>query len=129
MKVLLDTHILVWLATDRIQLSPRELAAIEDEKIDLFLSAISLWELRIKIRSEKRRDRRELNIDPAGAIMFCEGANIKIDDISSADTTLSLAVDPPHGDPFDEMLLVHAQRLKAKLLTRDQKLLGHPLAF
>ena len=40
-----------------------------------------------------------------------------------------LRVDPPlpHKDPFDEMLLVHAHRLGARLMTRDRKLLGHPL--
>ena len=129
MRVLLDTHILIWLAVDRAQLSYRELAVIENEDAALLLSSISLWELRAKIRSEKRRDRRELNLDPASAITFCEGARIDIDDVRIDDTTLPLAVEPPHGDPFDEMLLVHAQRLGAKLLTRDRKLLGHPLAY
>jgi PIN domain nuclease of toxin-antitoxin system len=34
----------------------------------------------------------------------------------------------PHGDPFDEILLVQAQVEGLKLLTRDAKLVGHPLA-
>jgi PIN domain nuclease of toxin-antitoxin system len=35
----------------------------------------------------------------------------------------------PHDDPFDELLLIHAQYLGIKLLTRDTKLLDHPLAI
>jgi hypothetical protein len=35
----------------------------------------------------------------------------------------------PHADPFDELLLVQAQLEGLKLLTRDAKLLGHPLGI
>ena len=34
-----------------------------------------------------------------------------------------------HSDPFDELLLTVAQETSRKLLTRDEKLRGHPLAF
>ena len=44
-----------------------------------------------------------------------------------ADYATPLAVELSHGDPFDEMLLIHAQRFGAKLLTCDRLLLGHPL--
>jgi hypothetical protein len=40
-----------------------------------------------------------------------------------------LQSDPLHGDMLDELLLIRAQRLGAKLLTRDRKLLGHPLTY
>jgi PIN domain nuclease of toxin-antitoxin system len=129
MKLLLDTHMLVWLATDRSQLNARELSAIDDEANILMLSSISLWELRAKIRAERRRDRHQLTLDPAGAIMFCGEYDVEIDVARADDAAAILLVEPQHGDPFDEMLLVHAQRLGAKLLTRDRKLLEHPLAF
>ena len=35
----------------------------------------------------------------------------------------------PNRDPYDEMLLVHAQRMDARLLTRDRALADHPLAY
>jgi PIN domain nuclease of toxin-antitoxin system len=35
----------------------------------------------------------------------------------------------PHKDPFDEMLLIHAQQLGARFLTRDRLLVDHPLAI
>ena len=128
MRLLVDTHILVWLATDHLHLNGRELSAIENEDSTLLLSSVSLWELRTKVRSEVRRGVRMLDLDPSGAIALCARLDIAIAELHSSDTTLALAVEPPHGDPFDEMLLVHAQRLGARLLTRDRKLLGHPLS-
>ena len=130
MKLLIDTHVLVWFATDRSKLKQGEQDALYDRATELLLSTISLWELRAKVRAERRRDKRDLTLDPSGAIAFCAEANIAIETMTIADLLEPpLAVDPEHGDPFDEMLLVHAQRLGAKLLTRDGKLLGHPLAY
>lgn len=40
-----------------------------------------------------------------------------------------LAEDTPHNDPFDELLLAHAQALQAVLLTRDSDMIDHPLAY
>ena len=130
MRLLLDTHVLVWLATDRRQLNRRELEAIHHPAAELFLSSFSLWELRIKLRAERRRNRLGLKLDPAGAAAFCAEAKIVIEEVSAADILAPpLMVELPHGDPLDEMLLIHAQRPGARLLTRDRKLLGHPLAL
>ncbi len=130
MRLLLDTHVLVWFATNRLKLKRYEREAIASESNELLLSTISLWELRAKVRSERHRDRRDLTLDPASAVAFCVKAEIAVEEMTIADMLAPpLAVDPPHGDPFDEMLLVHAQRLGAKLLTRDGKLFGHPLTY
>jgi PIN domain nuclease of toxin-antitoxin system len=129
MRVLIDTHVLVWLATDRRKLKRHEREVLGDEASELFVSTISLWELRAKVRSERRRARRDLTLDPAGALAFCAKADIAVEEMTTADLLAPpLAVDWPHGDPFDEMLLIHAERLGARLLTRDGKLSGHPLA-
>jgi len=129
MKILLDTHVLVWLATERHQLSRWEQDAIGNPDHVLIVSSISIWELRAKVRAERRRGRQELMLDPVGAIRFCAAADILVDLFTAEDATVALAVEPPHGDPFDEMLLVHAQRLGARLLTRDERMVDHPLAY
>ncbi len=41
----------------------------------------------------------------------------------------SLKHPTPHRDPFDEILLIQAQELGVRLLTRDRLLIGHPLAL
>ena len=128
MRLLLDTHILIWFATERKTLLQRERQELASAS-QLFLSSISLWEIRAKVRAERKRGKPRLTIDPQGALAFCARTNIGVEELSIADLLLPpLAVDPEHGDMFDEMLLVEAQKLKAKLLTRDDKLLGHPLS-
>ena len=128
MRLLLDTQILIWLADDRARLNEREKAAMTSAH-ELVASAISLMELRIKARAETRRGRAPSLLSPANAIAFCQRWGMVIYPVEPADVTVSLAIDPVHGDPFDELMLAHAQALGARLLTRDRKLLDHPLAY
>lgn len=128
MTLLLDTHILIWFAAVQAKLSTRERTALFDAS-QLLASSISIWEIRAKVRAERRRGKRMLALDPAMVLSFCETMDIKVETVSIADMVSPLLeVDPEHGDMFDEMLLIHAQRLGAKLLTRDRRLLGHPLS-
>ncbi len=49
MKILIDTHILIWVLTDeKRKLSPLEIQAIENTKNEVFVSIVSLWEIGIK---------------------------------------------------------------------------------
>lgn len=128
MRLLLDTQILVWLADDRHRLSARERTAIAGAD-ELLVSTLSLMELRIKAGAERRRGRALSLLSPADAIAFCQARSIPIHPIAPSDTTVLLPDDPPQGDPFDEMLLAHASALQARLLTRDEKLRDHPLAY
>lgn len=128
MTLLLDTHILIWFAAVQAKLSTRERTALFGAS-QLLVSSISIWEIRAKVRAERRRGKLMLALDPAMALSFCKTIDIKVETVSIADMIWPpLEVDPEHGDMFDEMLLIHAQRLGAKLLTRDRRLLGHPLS-
>jgi len=129
MRLLLDTHILVWMATEPDRLLKIERDAVRDPGADLFASSISFWELRAKVRAERRRGKRDLMIDPAGMERFCRRVKIVVDEFTLDDSKIALRFDPPHGDPFDEMLLAHTQRLGARLLTRDTDMVDHPLAY
>ncbi|WP_425230914.1 type II toxin-antitoxin system VapC family toxin [Sphingomonas sp.] len=125
---MLDTQILIWVLGNRRRLSSREGIAIEAAD-ELLVSGLSLMELRIKGRAERRRGKPLSVPPPEHAIAFCAARDISIHPFTAADTAITLDVDPPHGDPFDEMLLAHTQALQARLLTRDAKLLRHPLAY
>ncbi|ELS30332.1 MULTISPECIES: type II toxin-antitoxin system VapC family toxin [Pseudanabaena] len=48
MKLLLDTHILIWLLEGNQNLSPKVRQVIEDETNSLYISIVSLWEIAIK---------------------------------------------------------------------------------
>ena len=128
MRVLLDTHFLIWTATDPQKITRREQALIT--RSELIVSAVSIFELRLKWQKfGGGHHRRPDLIDPVVALALIAGNGIELAPLTGEDCAASLDVAVPHRDPFDEMLLIHAQRLGAKLLTRDADLHGHPLAI
>lgn len=128
MRLLLDTHVLVWLANrpEKLSDAARDLLARPSNRA--FVSSVSFWELRIKWNVSREALRENL-LDPVAAIPFAEQHGFELAVLAPADCIVSLEVKLEHRDPFDEQLLIHAQRLGAKLLTRDRRLIGHPLAL
>ena len=53
MKLLLDSHVLLWSLSDRTRVTPRVLRLLEMEENELLISMASLWELSIKIAKGK----------------------------------------------------------------------------
>ena len=128
MKLLLDTHFLLWLMLKPAQISRLEQAEIEGAE-SLHASVISLWEFRIKWNSIDRHGRRKGETSPEDAMTFIDKSDIRLWPLTGADFIEPLDPRPDHKDPFDEMLLVHAQRLGARLLTRDRRLSDPPVAL
>jgi PIN domain nuclease of toxin-antitoxin system len=114
-KLLLDTHLLIWAADsiERVPIGARELMA--DPGNELFFSAASLWEIAIK-RGLKRSD---FQVD---ARMLRRGL---IDNGYRELPILSehaIAIDvlpPIHKDPFDRLLIAQAMVEGITLLTND----------
>lgn len=129
MKLLLDTHIFLWLATSPNLLTASERALLTTRGIELVVSSVTIWELRIKWQSFHPSGDRKGEFDPAKVIEYAHRDGIELASLTAEDCAAVLASPVRHGDPFDEMLLVHAQRLGAKLLTRDRRLADHPLAW
>ena len=128
MKLLLDTHFLSWMALAPHKVHRREQALIS--RCDLFASAVSILELRIKWdKFERGRGRRNDLLDPAKALDYIARHGIDLVVLTGEDCATVLDTAMPHHDPFDEMLLVHAQRIGGRLLTRDGELEDHPLAI
>ena len=71
MRLLLDTHVAFWLVADRHKLSSNEFAVLADPLNDLSVSAVSIWELRIKWNSFYSSGQRKGPDDPT---KFLEGA-------------------------------------------------------
>lgn len=129
MRVLLDTHFLVWLATGEGKVSAVERDVLQDPDNRILVSVLSLWEIRIKWRTLNRKGKRKGTIGPEDASTFAVRNGFELAALEPDDVILSLDPALHHRDPFDEMLLVHAQRLGARLLTRDDHLVSHPLAL
>jgi PIN domain nuclease of toxin-antitoxin system len=129
MKVLLDTHYLIWLLVEPEKLKPAELALLSRGDVEVLVSTVTAWELRIKWQTFDRNGMRKGSIDPRAAIDFARKHGILLAPLTAEQCVATLAEPLAHRDPFDEMLLLHAQQLGARLLTRDRLLVDHPLAW
>jgi PIN domain nuclease of toxin-antitoxin system len=126
---LLDTHFIIWLATNQSEIEPREWALLNNPANAVLASTISIWEIRIKWNSTFASGTRKGSIDPIAAYSYLRAIGLDILTLDPETAATPLLVPITHKDPFDELLLVQAQQAGARLLTRDRALLEHPLAY
>ncbi len=122
MKVLLDTHILLWAAGVPERLSPPARLLIEAPDSELFFSAASLWEIAIK-HGLGRRDfqvnarllRRGLLDNGYSELPIGSEHAVAIDSLPAI-----------HKDPFDRILVAQATVEGITLLTSDTLVAQYP---
>jgi PIN domain nuclease of toxin-antitoxin system len=129
MSVLLDTHYVYAIAGNPGWLTNAERDFLGSYPVRLIVSAVSLWEIRLKWESLHASGERKGPLDPLQALRILSGQPIDFLDVTPAHAAASLAEPVRHRDPFDELLLVQAQVEGLRLLTRDRLLAGHPLAM
>ncbi len=115
MKLLLDTHLLLWAAGEPERVPARARALIKDPANELIFSAASLWEIVIK----RRLGRDDFRVDPRllrrGLLdnSYCE-LPVTSEHAVALDSLL-----PIHKDPFDRILVAQATVEGMALLTVD----------
>ena len=129
MRLLLDTHIVVWAALDPKALSETERRLMTDAEGRLVLSAVAIWELRLKWHSFHISGQRKGPVDPASVVAFASRMDWEFLPLTAHHAAVELVHPLEHKDPFDELLLVQAQEEGLRLLTRDSKLDRHPYAL
>jgi PIN domain nuclease of toxin-antitoxin system len=119
MRVLIDSHALIWYVDQDQLLSHASHAVISDTANDLLLSAGSIWEIGIKIGLGKL-----VLTQPFGLWM-----NQAISDLHA--TVLPVTVDyidvqsnlgKHHGDPFDRLLVAQAIVEQVSIISADANL-------
>ena len=118
MRLLLDTHVLLWALGEPQRLDGATRDLLEDPRNEILFSAASIWEIAIKVRLG-RADflvRPEAIAEGARATGFIE--------LPVHAATAALVADLPfhHRDPFDHLLLAQAIAEPARLYTADAKL-------
>lgn len=122
MKLLLDTHLLLWAAGLPERLPVEAARLIEDEANTLLFSAASLWEVAIKSglgRDDFRVDARLLRRG------LLDNGYEELP-ILSAHAVMVDALPEIHKDPFDRMLVAQAQHEGITLLTSDAVVARYP---
>lgn len=125
MRLLLDSHALLWLFYDSRRLRPEARAALDDPRNEVATSVASLWELATKVRAGK------LDADVAGiAGRLAPRSQVALLPIAPEHLIAMLALPrhADHRDPTDLLLVATALREGMALVTRDAKLARYPVA-
>ncbi len=123
MKVLLDTHIFLWLHTNRRRLG-EHLALLEDPHTELLLSAASSWEIAIKYALGRLALPEPPQRYVPSRMRAIGAAGVPIEHRHA----LAVAALPPrHGDPFDRLLIAQSQLLDVTIVTADAAIAQYPV--
>ncbi|MGH8021179.1 MAG: type II toxin-antitoxin system VapC family toxin [Opitutaceae bacterium] len=118
MRLLLDSHVVVWwsLFPARLRTSTRD--ALVAPENDVLLSAASVWELNLKIAKQKLT----LPADYS-ARLLADG--LEELPITIKHTVRAIALPPLHGDPFDRLLIAQALTEGLILVTSDREIIRY----
>ncbi|MEW6632441.1 MAG: type II toxin-antitoxin system VapC family toxin [Pseudomonadota bacterium] len=122
MKLLLDTHLLLWAAGEPDRLPFAALALIEDPSNELMFSAASLWEVAIK----RGLGRDDFTIDPRLLRRGLLDNGYQELPITSAHAVAVDGLPAIHKDPFDRILVAQAIVEGITLLTTDGVVARYP---
>lgn len=122
MNLLLDTHLLLWCASEPSKLSQEAIRLINDPSHCLYFSAASIWEVTIK----QGLNRDDFSVDPyllrRGLI---DNGFVELP-ITSQHTLNIINLPTIHKDPFDRILIAQAEVEGFLLLTHDNLVAQYP---
>lgn len=120
MKLLLDTHALLWWLAD-VQLAARAIEAVEDPGNLVAVSAASVWEISIKRAQGKVRAGDDL-------VSAISDSGFEPLPVTFHAADRAGALPPHHRDPFDRMLIAQAQLEDLTIVTRDRRFDAYDVA-
>lgn len=114
MRLLLDTHALLWWLSDDDQLGQYVRDLIADPANDVLVSVVSLWEIQVKVRAGK------LTADMPGILKEIEAQAFELLPISQAHLVHLGTLPAHHKDPFDHLLIAQAIVEAAIFVSEDR---------
>lgn len=117
MKLLLDTHTLIWFFSGNNELSEEVVSEIENENNTIFVSIASLWEIGIKESIGKIRIKGGLS----QLMKEILTSNIEIIPISIEDILVLTTLEFFHRDPFDRLIIAQGMNEQCVLISKDEQ--------
>ena len=114
MKIILDTHIFLWVLSDPDKIDPNKIVEIETLANTIFISSISIAEIMIKASINKL----DMEFDP---IEMVKNSGFEFLDFSAKDAVLLKEMHFHHKDPFDRMLIAQSIANKYHIMSNDRK--------
>jgi len=115
-KVLLDTHALLWALVSPDELSKHARALITDQETEVLVSAASAWEIATKSRLGKLDQARRVFTNYADHLRTLSASEVSI---TGAHALLAGGFDVPHRDPFDRMIAAQSMTLGVPVVSND----------
>ncbi len=115
MRLLLDTHAFLWWVSDWDEIAEKTRNSIADPENEVFVSAVSGWEIAIK-----RANGRLVAPDNLSAVV--EAKHFEHLPLTFEHAEKAAVLPPHHRDPFDRMLVAQAQVEGLALVTRDARI-------
>lgn len=122
MKILLDTHLLLWAVGFPELLSAPAMKLMRDPKNDLLFSVSSIWEVAIK----HGRGRIDFKVPPGLLRRILLDSGYEELPILGQHTVALSSLPPIHKDPFDRILIAQAMVEGITLLTADRVMAQYP---
>jgi PIN domain nuclease of toxin-antitoxin system len=120
MKLLLDTHALLWWLADDKLLGRQARELVEDPGNDILISVVSLWEIAVKTRIGK------LQADIKEITDAVQQEGFALLDIGIAHLRTLGALPMHHRDPFDHLLIAQAIAEDATFMSEDRNAARYP---
>ncbi len=121
MRILLDTHVLLWSIMQSTRIDGNARTAIESTENEVFFSAANVWEIAIKTQAQRLR----LPISPEDLARAARAAGFAELPIDSEAAGRVATLPMHHRDPFDRILIAQAMAMPARLFTVDKKLVPY----
>lgn len=120
MKIIIDTHYLLWVLFDTNKLTENEKQILTDTENEIFVSSVSIWEISLKFSIRKL----ELNdFSPSELVEIINKTGFKLIDLTGHDASnFHLLPKAGNSDPFDRMLIWQAISRKYYFLSRDKNI-------
>ena len=123
LKLLLDTHTLLWAIGKTRELAKTVIAEIKNPDNEILVSAVSLWEIALKHGIEKLK----VNFDIKNIPEYCRKMDFELIPLEPLDALNSARLSPKsdHKDPFDRMLIYQCIKNKYTLVSKDTRMALH----
>jgi PIN domain nuclease of toxin-antitoxin system len=118
LKLLLDTHIWLWLVGNRRQLASHVLTELQNTQNEIWLSPISVWEALTLHRKGR------MYLGPDLAVWMAQAIRGTHESPFTHEIAFAAMQMPLHPDPADRFIVATAQVLDLTLVTADKRLLG-----
>jgi len=122
-RLLLDTHALLWLLMDDPQLADPARDMVTDPAHDVVVSAVSLWEIAVKVRVGK------LDADIHEIVTACQRMGLPFLEIAPRHLVelAGLPLFADHRDPFDHLLIAQAIAEDLLFVSEDRNTPRYPV--